>query len=120
LATPRPAEPLNESELATLRAALTADLDEQHAQAREHEATVQALTGQQDSDSLLERELADRARQRSLEMITEIQHAIGCIDAGEFGVCERCGGPIALERLRAIPSTRHCINCPPGAPSLIG
>lgn len=120
LATPRPTEQLTERELASLRDVLTAELDAQHAQVREHEATVDALAGQLDSDSLLERELADRARLRSLEVIAEIRHAIGCIDAGAFGACERCGGPIAFERLLAVPFTRHCIDCPPAAPSLMG
>jgi RNA polymerase-binding protein DksA len=120
LATPRPVEQLTERELASLRDVLTAELDAQHGQVREHEATVDALAGQLDSDSLLERELADRSRLRALEVITEIQYAIRCIDADEFGACERCGGPIALERLRAIPFTRRCIDCPPGAPPLIG
>ena len=120
LATPRPAEQLTESERASLRDVLTAELHAQHAQVREHEATVDALAGQLDSDSLLERELADRARLRSLEAITEIQHAIRCIDADEFGACERCARPIAFERLLAVPFTRHCIDCPPGAPPLIG
>lgn len=120
LATPLPAECLTEADLAMLRCALESELELQHAQVLESEATVDALAGQSDSDSLLERELADRSRLRALEVITEIQRAIRCIDADEFGACERCGGPIALERLRAIPFTRHCIDCPPGAPPLIG
>jgi RNA polymerase-binding protein DksA len=113
VATPRPAEHLTASELARLRGDLVVELDLQRAQVHEHGATVDALAGQSDSDSLLERELADRSRLRSLEAISDIEHAIRCIDADEFGTCERCGGPIALERLRAIPFTRHCIDCPP-------
>lgn len=31
--------------------------------------------------------------------------------AGTYGVCTRCGGPIAEERLEALPTTTRCIRC---------
>jgi len=33
------------------------------------------------------------------------------VDRGTYGVCERCGQPIAVERLEAIPWARLCIGC---------
>jgi hypothetical protein len=33
------------------------------------------------------------------------------LDAGVFGLCEACGRPIALGRLRAAPTTRYCTRC---------
>ncbi|MET9000673.1 TraR/DksA C4-type zinc finger protein [Amycolatopsis sp. NPDC004169] len=33
------------------------------------------------------------------------------VDAGVYEVCERCGGPIAEDRLLALPATRICITC---------
>ena len=115
-----PTEHLSPAYLDGLRAALEEELRAQHAQAVELEATVEALTGQSDTDSLLERELAERGHHRTLEAIAEIQQAVRRIEAGTYGRCERCGGPIAAERLEAIPFTRHCVGCPPPSPSLIG
>jgi len=103
-----------------LRVVLADELEAQHAQVHEFQATVDRLTGQPDSDSVLERELAERSRHRALEVITEIEHALRRIAAVGYGTCERCGGPVALERLRAIPFTRHCVRCPPPAPAATG
>ena len=47
------------------------------------------------------------ARQR----IAEVDDALRRVDAATYGVCERCGGPIAAERLAARPFARHCIRC---------
>lgn len=33
------------------------------------------------------------------------------VRAGVYEVCERCGGPIAEDRLTALPATRICITC---------
>ena len=30
---------------------------------------------------------------------------------GTFGICEMCGAPIAVKRLKARPVTAHCIDC---------
>ncbi|GIJ45272.1 DnaK suppressor protein [Virgisporangium aliadipatigenens] len=45
------------------------------------------------------------------ERIVEIDEALGRVDAGTYGVCERCGRPIAPERLAARPFARRCITC---------
>lgn len=45
------------------------------------------------------------------QMLEEIAAALGRIDQGTFGRCEECGKEISKERLRAVPYTRHCIQC---------
>jgi RNA polymerase-binding protein DksA len=107
-------------DLAALREALSDELEVERAQIVELQATVDELTGQSDSDSVLERELAERSRQRSLEVIAEIEHALARLDGAEYGRCERCGGPITLARLEVIPFTRHCVKCPPSPSAIIG
>ena len=42
---------------------------------------------------------------------SEVAEALGRIDAGTFGTCERCGKAIPAERLDAIPYARHCVAC---------
>jgi DnaK suppressor protein len=52
--------------------------------------------------SLLEH---SRAELRALDAAAER------LAAGTYGTCERCGQPIAAERLDALPAATRCIRC---------
>ena len=41
----------------------------------------------------------------------EVDAALSRLDAGTYGTCEGCGGPVAPERLEALPAARLCIRC---------
>jgi DnaK suppressor protein len=43
--------------------------------------------------------------------LADLDQAIRRIEAGTYGRCERCGQPIAAERLAARPTARSCIGC---------
>lgn len=43
--------------------------------------------------------------------LDEIDAAQARLAAGTFGVCEGCGKPISLARLRALPTARSCVAC---------
>jgi RNA polymerase-binding transcription factor DksA len=43
--------------------------------------------------------------------LAEIEDALRRIEAGEYGRCEACGGPMGLQRIRAIPEARYCLSC---------
>jgi DnaK suppressor protein len=43
--------------------------------------------------------------------LREVERALGKLDDGTYGRCERCGGPIGDERLDAIPWALLCIDC---------
>jgi DnaK suppressor protein len=43
--------------------------------------------------------------------LREVERALGKLDEGSYGRCERCGNPIGEERLDAIPWTPLCIDC---------
>ena len=43
--------------------------------------------------------------------LDEVDPARARLEAGTFGVCEACHEPIALARLRALPTARHCVAC---------
>ena len=43
--------------------------------------------------------------------LTELDAALARVEGGTYGVCERCGLPIALARLEARPAARRCIAC---------
>jgi DnaK suppressor protein len=40
-----------------------------------------------------------------------IEQALARIEDGTYGKCESCGGAINLERLKALPYARLCIDC---------
>ncbi len=48
--------------------------------------------------------------------LREVERALDKMDRGTYGACERCGQPIAPERLEAIPWARLCISCKQKAP----
>lgn len=61
-----------------------------------------------------------RLGERERREMDEIYAAQARLETGTFGVCERCGRPIPLARLRAIPATRFCVGCQAGEESRIG
>jgi RNA polymerase-binding protein DksA len=48
---------------------------------------------------------------RSRERLADLDRAMQRLEEGTYGVCERCGQPIAAERLAARPAARTCIRC---------
>ena len=40
-----------------------------------------------------------------------IEYALKTLEQGDYGICERCGNPIGLERLKAMPGTTLCVKC---------
>ena len=58
-----------------------------------------------------ERNLVLRIRDRERKLLSKIQEALARIEAGSFGLCEECGEPIGIERLKARPVTALCIEC---------
>ena len=51
--------------------------------------------------------LLDSAR----EQVTAIDAALGRLEAGRYGRCERCGQPIGEARLAARPAAVTCVRC---------
>jgi DnaK suppressor protein len=45
------------------------------------------------------------------ERMREVERALERLDAGTYGVCQRCDQPIAPERLEARPFATLCVNC---------
>ena len=52
-----------------------------------------------------------RLRDRDRRLIGKIREALERLEAGTFGLCQTCGGPISPARLRARPVTTLCIEC---------
>lgn len=51
--------------------------------------------------------LIDRLRGQ----LREVERALRKIDDGTYGLCDRCGQPIGIERLEALPYSTLCVSC---------
>ncbi|HUW13184.1 MAG TPA: TraR/DksA C4-type zinc finger protein [Anaerolineae bacterium] len=54
-------------------------------------------------------------RRNQERMLERVEHALGHMESGTYGLCERCGEKIDYARLEAIPYATRCINCKPRA-----
>jgi RNA polymerase-binding protein DksA len=60
--------------------------------------------------AMLDREIDYGIEENVVHALEAIDAALGRIDDGTFGICERCGKPIGLERLEALPYVTLCID----------
>ena len=58
-----------------------------------------------------DREMASTLEENSTHVLVEIDAALGRIENGTYGVCQRCGNPIGEDRLEALPWATLCIDC---------
>lgn len=59
----------------------------------------------------LDREMELSIGDNADHLLESIDAALGRIDTGAYGNCERCGQPIASDRLEALPWATKCIEC---------
>lgn len=43
--------------------------------------------------------------------LRDVERGLAKIEAGRYGICERCGEPIASDRLEALPWAVLCMRC---------
>lgn len=94
---------------------LHSDLDKARAQVELLEPAYAELLAdpeviQEDRDAT--RVLLEHARAN----LETARRAVERFDAGTYGTCVRCGGPIGDERLAALPEVETCVACPTGRP----
>lgn len=58
-----------------------------------------------------ERSQVDALARQARAHLEEVDAALARIAGGTYGICERCGRPIAPGRLEARPTARRCIEC---------
>ena len=106
--------------VALTRSLLLCQLAEHADQVAECQVTIEELTGQLDSDSMLERELAETSAVQFAAAVRDTRDALRRLDDGTYGICEACAKPIPVERLEAIPHARRCVSCPAAPAGLLG
>ena len=45
------------------------------------------------------------------ETLIRVDHALGRLDAGQYGLCTECGDEISVQRLNALPFAVRCQSC---------
>lgn len=53
----------------------------------------------------------DGMHRAAQQRVRDIDRALADLDAGRYGICERCGGAIAAGRLAALPTATTCVAC---------
>jgi DnaK suppressor protein len=108
-------------DLQAYRRRLEAELAELNGQCADLEESTEASLADATGEVGFDEEFADagsftfeRERDLSLvgnakDLIDKVEHALARIDAGRFGRCGACGGPIEAERLDALPYTTLCL-----------
>jgi DnaK suppressor protein len=61
-----------------------------------------------------ERSQIEALLDQSRRHLSELDRSLRQLAQGDYGICERCGRPIAAERLIARPTARTCIDCASG------
>jgi DnaK suppressor protein len=96
--------------------------------AAEFEGIVAASMGTNSDDEhdpegatvAFERQKVAALRGQAEAHLGNIDRALARVKAGTYGFCCSCRGPIATERLRALPVTELCIGCVGDLPSASG
>lgn len=74
----------------------------------------QATTGAGETDYInveTERQLVAVLDAHARQALQAVERALARVDDGTYGLCVRCGVPINVERLLALPRVECCIDC---------
>ena len=115
--------PLTATEIKELKVQLLAERADLQAQYLElEESSFSSNQSELTGEMAFDEEYADagsatfeRERDLSLEnnirdLLTKIDKALGRMEGGTYGICERCGKPIEKARLKALPYANLCIK----------
>ena len=78
-------------------------------QGQEHGGTGNHLAD--DGSSVMEQERIGTIAEDMQDVLSQINGALGRLDAGTYGVCLRCEKAINPDRLEAFPYVEYCIDC---------
>lgn len=64
-----------------------------------------------DAGPMSDTERNQAVTRNSADLLQQVDSALSRLDAGGYGVCERCGRAIGARRLEALPYATLCVNC---------
>src|SRR5262249_17299737 len=65
----------------------------------------------EDGASVAEAERIVTVSEDLQDILAQVNAALGRMNDGQYGICRRCGRPIAEPRLEAFPYVAYCIDC---------
>ena len=75
-----------------------------HPQLEEDETGTPHASMDEEADESEELEIREQTEAVLAERLDAVEHALDLMKHERYGVCEKCGRPIALDRLRANPA----------------
>jgi RNA polymerase-binding protein DksA len=49
--------------------------------------------------------------QNTVDLLGKVEHALGRVATGDYGICESCENSIPIERLDVLPYVVFCVDC---------
>ena len=99
-----------ESRLRTLRDEMTSRINAINKDVHHREQAVEKdfaeQTTQRENDDVL-----NALDHGAKTVVQQIDKALLCIRENTYGICQKCGNPIAEKRLEAVPYVTLCIEC---------
>lgn len=98
--------------------ALKRQLEEKLARLQERMDSIRRDVGKEHSLDAVEQaqerendQVVDAIGVETAQSLREIQAALARLEAGGYGICERCGEEIAPARLAVLPEAVLCVRC---------
>ena len=63
------------------------------------------------ASELMERDTDFALKEQKRILLAEVEDALARMEAGTYGICDRCGQVIPEDRLEAYPTAHYCMTC---------
>ncbi len=107
-----------ENRLLAERDRLKAEIADVAARPAEYAGVEESYYGNHLADTatdIFEEEKALALEAHLIGMLAKVEAALERIANGTYGICEKCGKPIAPERLAVLPYATTCVTCSAGS-----
>ncbi len=101
-------------DLENIKRGLEEKLKEQTARAEEIDDDLSQPGDDDGNENAIESEddeVLEAVGDITLVEIGQVKNSLRQIDAGNYGICSKCGVSIARERLKALPDATTCVRC---------
>jgi RNA polymerase-binding transcription factor DksA len=69
------------------------------------------VTGPESAADAVRKEVHAKLRAGAITVLADIDSALRRTENGTYGCCRRCGEPMSLRRLSALPMASLCVSC---------